>query len=300
MLLFFHNKFKLKFNFVFIYFLFFTKIKLENYKIMKKFSCLFIAVLAIFTSCSKDDLEATEPDAIDSNPNGKVLKKMTVNLNGGAEITTEEYFYNANKLAKITSSDDKNTVFTYTGNLITKKEFYSSGALNTTEIFEYNPSNQLVNFKRVNPSNKTVYRGVYVYNPDGTITATGYKGDLTDQKSQISNRKVFIENAQISKIETYETVNGTPTTETTRYTFDSKSTPFINILGFDKLTYYDSVMSGNAHNIIGSTSTNSTNSKSDNEAFDYAYNKANLPISSSENNAIKTAGGSIIFQYFYE
>lgn len=267
---------------------------------MKKFSCLFIAVLAIFTSCSKDDLEATEPNAIDSNPNGTVLKKMTVNLNGGAEITTEEYFYNANKLAKITSSDDKNTVFTYTGNLITKKEFYSSGALNTTEIFEYNPSNQLVNFKRVNPSNKTVYRGVYVYNPDGTITATGYKGDLTDQKSQISNRKVFIENAQISKIETYETVNGTPTTETTRYTFDSKSTPFINILGFDKLTYYDSVMSGNAHNIIGSTSTNSTNSKSDNEAFDYAYNKANLPISSSENNAIKTAGGSIIFQYFYE
>jgi hypothetical protein len=267
---------------------------------MKKLISLLSITMVLLASCSNDEFDTTEPNVTESNTNGTVLKKTVAIINGGTAVTTGEYIYDGNKLAKIISSDDKYVTYFYTSDLITSREFYNNGILSTKEIFEYNANKQLVNFKRVKPNNTIVYRAVYVYNTDGTITVTGYKGALVDQNSEISKRKVFLENGQASKIETYLNVNGSIATETTHYTFDSKNSPFNDILGFDKLTFYDSSLNGNAHNVTGLNVTSSSNTNSGADAIQYTYNAFDYPVTAKEVDSADKAKNSTVYQYFYE
>lgn len=267
---------------------------------MKKLICLLGITMVTLTSCSNEEFDTSEPNVTESNTNGTVLKKTVAIINGGSPVTTGEYIYNGDKLAKIITSDDKYVTYSYTGDLITSREFYTNAILNTKEIFEYNANNQLVNFKRVKPNNSIVYRAIYGYNTDGTITVTGYKGALTDQNSEISKRKVFVENGQVSKIETYVNVNGSMVTETSRYTFDTKNSPFNDILGFDKLTYYDSALNGNAHNVTGLSISSATNANASSDPIQYTYNAFDYPVTAKEVDPANNGGKSTVFQYFYE
>ena len=70
------------------------------------------------------------------------------------------------------------------------------------------------------------------------------------------------------------------------YSYDSKNSPFKNIVGFDKLAYYDITVNSNFSNVEsvlkGTTEI---------ESVDYTYNGANYPSSANK--------GSLSFMYNY-
>lgn len=268
---------------------------------MKKFSCILGLITAVLiSSCSNDEFDTTTPENqttdVKGNNNGTLLKKTVAIIDGGTTVTTGEYTYNGNKLSRVTT-EDKYVTYTYTGDLITSREFFSNNLLATKEIFEYNANKKLVAFKRVKPNNAVVYNAVYVYNSDNTISVTGYKGALKDAASEIRSRKVFLTAGQISKIETYNKVSGATVTETAVYTFDGKHSPFASITGFDKLTYYDAALSANSNNIMSSVYTASNSSKTDNDQFQYTYNSFNYPTTATE---LTSVGKPTVYQYFYQ
>lgn len=264
---------------------------------MKRLSLILgIMTMGILASCSTDefDTEVTPPDGMENaklNPKGVLLKRTTATTNGGSSVTTSDYVYDGSKLLKVTSSDGTHVIYTYSGNLITERAFYYNNALNTKEIFEYNSAGKLSNYRRVNPSNTVLYRAVYQYNSDGTVTISGYKGSTTTQSAQIVNRKVFVSNGQVNKIENYTVSNGSAVTEILNYSFDTKNSPFKDILGFDKLTYYDTALNGNARNVTGITTSGASLANSGNDVVQYTYNAQNYPVTANK--------GSIVFQYFY-
>ena len=174
---------------------------------------------------------------------------------------------------------------------MTERDFYYNNVLNTKEIFSYNANNQLLSFRRTTPTNTVLYKATYQYNSDATITINGYKGDVISQSTQVVNRKVFLLNGQASRIENYTVVNGTAATEVLNYTFDTKNSPFKDILGFDKLTYYDTALNGNARNVTGISTSGAILANSGNDVVQYTYNPQNYPVSANK--------GSIVFQYYY-
>jgi len=253
--------------------------------------------MGVLASCSTDEFDpevTTTTDATDTaklNPNGTYLKRTIATTNAGGSVTTSDYLYEGSKLAKVTSSDGTYVTYAYTGNYITERDFYYSNVLNTKELFTYNTSGQLINYRRVNPSNTVLYTSVFQYNSDGTITISGYRGSTITQTAQIVNRKVFFVNGQVNKIENYIVSNGAAVTEVLNYTFDTKNSPYKDILGFDKLTYYDMALNGSARNVTGITTVGATLANSGNDVVQYTYNAQNYPVTANR--------GSIVFQYFY-
>lgn len=250
--------------------------------------------MGILASCSTDEFDPEATTATDTaklNVKGVYLKRTVATTNGGANVTTSDYLYEGSKLSKVTASDGTYVAYLYTGNFITERDFYYNNILNTKELFEYNANGQLINYRRVNPSNTVLYTSVYQYNSDGTITISGYRGSSITQTAQIVNRKVFFVNGQVSKIENYTVSNGMATTEVLNYTFDTKNSPYKDILGFDKLTYYDMALNGSARNVTGITTVGATLANSGNDVVQYTYNAQNYPVTANR--------GSIVFQYFY-
>ena len=106
---------------------------------MKKLLYLFSAVALLLTSCSSDD--------DDSSSSGTLLTKIIETYDDGT-IENITYTYNGNKIVKISSDLDlrDETIYTYSGDLITKEEyFFDDGAGDTfEEVTEYeydaNPS----------------------------------------------------------------------------------------------------------------------------------------------------------------
>lgn len=262
---------------------------------MKRLSLILgMMTMGILASCSNDEFDtsnATDAAAAKLNVNGLLLKRIVATTNAGATVNTDDYLYDGSKLLKITSSDGSYVTYAYTGNLITERDFYYNNVLNTKEIFTYNASNQLLNFRRTTPTNTVLYKATYQYNSDGTITINGYKGDVISQSTQLVNRKVFLLNGQASRIENYTVVNGTAATEVLNYTFDTKNSPFKDILGFDKLTYYDTALNGNARNVTGINTSGAILANSGSDVVQYTYNPQNYPVSANK--------GSIVFQYYY-
>lgn len=252
--------------------------------------------MGILASCSTDEFdpdvtttETTEDAKL--NLKGVYVKRIVTTTNAGSTVNTSDYLYSGSKLARINSSDGTHVIYVYTGNLITGRDFYYNNVLNSREIFEYNANNQLLNYRRTNPSDIVLYRAIYQYNSDGTVTVSGYKGSSVSESTKIVNRKVFVVNGQVTKIENYTISNGTAVTEVLNYSFDTKNSPFKDILGFDKLTYYDTALNGSARNVSGITTVGGSLANSGNDIVQYTYNAQNYPVTANK--------GSIVFQYSY-
>ncbi len=214
------------------------------------------------------------------------MQSITATSERGATVVTDQYTYNGSKLVKITSSDGREVVFTYGGDLIIRKDFYVNNVLNSKEFFQYNRQYQLTNYRRENASGTTTYNAIYTNNSDGTVVVKGYSGSSTSPSSQIVNRKVFTAGIRVNKIENYTVQNEYPVTEVLNYSYDSKNSPFKNITGFDKLAYYDITANSNYNN-VQSVSSGTTVV----ESAEYAYNGANYPLSANK--------GSVTFDYVY-
>lgn len=263
---------------------------------MKRLSIVFgMAAIALLASCSNEEFV----DTIDSgsemdgkfNPNGVLVKRIVATTNSGATVSTDNYAYVGSKLSKVSSSDGRQVAYIYTKDLITERDFFTDNVLTSKEVYEYDANSRLISSRRYNASNNVTYKSVFSYNSDGTVSVSGYRGDVVSESARLVNRKVFFTNGKVSRMETYRTVNGSPVTEVHSYSYDTKNSPYKGILGFDKLAYYDIALNGNVNNVTSIAVSGVSAANSVNDDIEYTYNSGNYPVTASR--------GSVTFQYFY-
>ncbi|HSD14888.1 MAG TPA: hypothetical protein VLB74_09595 [Flavobacterium sp.] len=262
---------------------------------MKKLFSLFSVLVLLISSCS-DDGGASSDSGF--NINGTKLKRATANF-GATGNTTQDYYYDGNKLTRMVSSDGSYFKYTYTGELITKIEFFQNNVLEEVNFLEYNNDNELIARKQIRGN--TGYKVVYTYNNDGTISISAYTGDSVNQDTPTDlNKKVFFENGLVSKIESYMFIDGNLETLSTNYTYDSANAPTSLILGYDKLAFYDQGNFQNIHNVTTITYASSVNDVVDVDEMVNVYNTDNFLSKATAVDPRDNNGPSLIFEYFYE
>lgn len=233
---------------------------------MKKLFTLFSALALVFTSCSTE-----------SSSNDPILVTEvteTIEYNGNSQTFTVNFNYNGNKLvSQIYGSDNIN--FTYTGDLITKTEYYHNNEVVQENFYEYNTNDQLIIFKRLEYETGGIYESIYTYtyNTNGTVSylrESGYSPNLNDSSN---GTFYFNTDGLVSQVDTSYG-------EIIVYTYDNKNSPYKNILGVDKLLFEENDANSYIKNIITSVTEYGSNSYSSN--YVYTYNSNNYPTQSIE------------------
>ncbi len=255
---------------------------------MKKIICLLGFSALVFTSCSSGDSSSTttESDVL-------VTKTIETYANDGSTVTTN-YSYNGKKMVKATDSDGYYEKYTYTGDLLTKVEYFSDAdELEETETFTYNTSGKLATYVR---SEWIVDQGVreeFVYNSNGTVSTTTYSGTPTLQTFPLNTSVVYFSGSEVSMTELY---NGSALASMHTYTYDTKNNPFKNVTGFDKIAVIEAESVGLIHNILTDTYSESSNTFTYNNV--YTYNSLNFPLTNADTEGTD-ATTTITTQYFY-
>ncbi|EMY3482255.1 hypothetical protein AAIP36_000463 [Flavobacterium psychrophilum] len=250
---------------------------------MKKIFYTLCALSLLLISCSKDDTTvATAPENTTTN----ILPKKIIE-----ERVTGILTYDGNKLLAVTYPYKK-TVFTYTGDLVTKIISYSNNA--TSQITDYTYDNgklKIIDLNEIDsPStNKTVL----TYNTDGTITyiRTAKNKQTGIETPEHSEKETFLNGNIVKK----EITAGTHNSFIYTYEYDTKNNATKNILGFNKLL--DAEMS-NANNLvkettvqIGSTQTTRTTTNQ------YLYNAQDYPIAQKKYDETNVLKRTTTFEY---
>lgn len=170
----------------------------------------------LFSTCSRDN----EPN---SDKTSLILpKKVTYieNIDDNNAGQDSYLTYNGNKLVSVITSSRWKSIFTYTGDLITKIEDYDTNKLFSTTTYNYTngklASRLIVNIETLHPYSYTTY---YVHNTDGTVSYSSING----------NGKLTFKNGNlVSNIGDYAHIT---------YEYDTKNNPFKNILGIDILVF---------------------------------------------------------------
>lgn len=155
----------------------------------------------------------------------KTVTETTVE-GGKSGSLTYTLTYDGNKLKEIVLSDAYKSIYTYTGEVITKIESFKSGILQVTEVYAYE-GGKLASRITTRESNKSIQEKLtFVYNANGTIMS---------KLSEIIN-KVEV---PYDTTTTYIFANGNLVSteyvdglkEKITSTFDDKKSPFTNITG---------------------------------------------------------------------
>ena len=216
---------------------------------MKKL--LFSALVgAMIISCSRDNdnTNPTTPLTPATNETGILPTKLTSSKTGKAdEVST--FSYNGNKLVKATY-DNKNEIYTYTGDLITSINNPNGGSY----VFNYDSNGNLISEKGES------YNGSIKFN-ENNITYTVNGSTVTAQKisknydytdgtlSSISTSTITYtldaKKRPIKSVEVSEERDSTgnliekTNNNNTTYQYANHHSLIENIVGFDKLTYSD-------------------------------------------------------------
>jgi len=238
-------------------------------------------------SCSSEDSPVIPP----IGSSGTLVKKTIETLPDGEVITTD-YTYNGHKLDKVTYSYGYYDKYTYTGNLITKIEYFDADdVLDTKELFTYNDDNKLISYTKFIYALTDSFREDYVYNVDGTISVSQYYGDLSAQDDLGSTGVIYFTEGEITKIE--RTVFGMGMTHTDLYTYDNKNNAYKNVVGAERITFQSFSADGNNHN----TSHIFYDEDDVNVTISHTYNSNNYPVTET---SVGSDGDTITTQFFYE
>ena len=273
---------------------------------MKKYLYLSAAVVLMLTSCSKDDSTNTTNT---TNAPSTILPKTikhTFPYNSSRNYV-ETITYNGNKIVSIDDGLDKKTVYTYTGNLITKVVTTFASSTNLI-LFEYtyegtNVKSLLVTEHEESWVNKTRYeyyknynvyienyelfsRQTYIINSDGSETG------LRETKYYTFVNGNLAENRKSGYLDCFCDYTFT-------YEHDTKNNPFNRIIGFNKLLncdnphiYYFYGQCVNTNNVVKSTYIDKSG-KPNIITYTYEYNNNNYPIK------LTSSDGDEIIEYTY-
>lgn len=254
---------------------------------MKKIASIIILVL-ILASCSKDN--APNADII--------LLKKRVEKYTNIEFTTI-FSYDGNKLVSASKSDGTKINFTYTGDFITKIEYFNAKNV-VKNTFDYIYTDGKVTLEIINdPSRPTTsFKTTYGYNADGTVSYEFSAINLITN-AYISHQigKYTFENGNLMKNEysiIYEnSPNTAPGFGTIVYEYDTKHNPFSNVLGGGMMTghiYSANNMTRSTKNLKGIIDDSPDMTSS------FSYNSDDFPIL-EERQLIGMVNYTV--QYFY-
>lgn len=245
---------------------------------MKKLLYLLSAVALIFTSCSSDESSSRSTTPI-------LLTKIIDTYEDNSTYTTD-YVYSGTKLVSATDSDDEYQLFTYTGNLITKIEYFlSDDTLDQVDTYTYDSSDRLISFVRVFPTDTDWGdKETYTYNTNGTISVNYYSGDYNSQTTLDQTGVITFLNGEISQIATSDG-------NTDDYTYDNKNNPLKNVLGYDKIYFTDALTDGIIHNVVTMTSSSTGGSYVNTNT----YNTNDFLLTSESVSSVET----ISSEFFY-
>ncbi len=166
------------------------------------------------------------------------------------------------------------SVYIYTGNLITQiKSYNSSNQLTYLEDYTYNNSGQLIQSISYDEGILDV-RKTYIYNQNGTINELEYYNYGQPQETLNSNSTfTLLNNMLVSQI----TISGTNTTSYS-FTYDTKNSPFKNVVGLNFLFYEGT----QEHNLLQTIQSDGVNSPIT-ENYQYIYNSDGYPTSKLPN-----------------
>ena len=236
---------------------------------MKKIFYLLSISMLLLQGCSSDS-------GSNNNTSTAILCK-TIKFNDGGDLIRDEYSYDGNKVSEMNEYYNdvlgSKEIFYYTGDLITQVKGYDENNIyNSLTTITYNNSGQPISI--LNIDNETGswlgYKTNFIYNQNGTITTLDYSGDLNVQNTLESTSNIVVtNNIVVSEI----TISGTYTTSNS-YTYDTKNSPFKNVIGLNNFfnpEYQE-------HNLLQTIQSDGVNSPII-EDFQYIYNSDGYPTS---------------------
>ena len=232
---------------------------------MKKIILMMSFCLLALVSCTSEDSTGN------SDNNGVILLKRLERSNNP---DIDYYKYKGSKLNYISIGDETGQTwrlqFTYSGDLITKTEWFENNQPTGEKHTYAYSNNKLTEVRSYSPGANLESIDYYSYNSDGSVDV-GYE-------------KIFFDsNNNIIKIETYAG-------NVELFEYDNKNNPYKNITGFEKLyLLFDIVISGK-NNL---TRENRPYGKT----YNYTYNSQNYPVSCE---ILRQGQPSIINNYYYE
>jgi hypothetical protein len=239
---------------------------------MKKVFYLLSVIFLMLQSCSSDD------NSGNSNNSGLVLlKKLEYTDNYGPIYFT----YNGTKLNYYSFGEQSGLLkkqFSYSGDLITKAEWFQNGVATGEKDTYFYSNNILSEHRQYSPGAvlERIYK--YVYNLDGTI-------DLTSENSNgdiINFAKLYLDsNGNVIKSESSSDIFSL-------FEYDNKNNPYNNITGFSKL-YLTSPNYG-TNNLTKKTRSNNIYSKN------YQYNSQNYPTTCE---ILEPGQSPVVCTYYY-
>jgi hypothetical protein len=217
---------------------------------MKKLLYLFSASLLVLASCSKDD--NTDDVASETLLPKKIIETTVEEGKPGSYTYT--ITYDGNKLKDIAVSDASRTVYTYTGDVITKVELFHSSVLKSTDVYAYENGKLISKITTPAVNGTTQQKLTFVYNANGTVNAN--ESEIIN-KVEIKYDTTTLYTFLNGNIASSEYINGER--EKISSTYDDKKSPFYNITGLKLLLDLDNELdfdfySGN--NTLNSTTVN--------------------------------------------
>lgn len=271
---------------------------------MKKILCFFGALtFVLISSCSNDDdkYDDDKNDSESSSTDLVLVKKISSIINNGASTSTYNttFTYDGNKLKAVTYSDQGSDVYTYTGDLLTKLEYFkvNNSIGENTNIFIYDTNSNSIS-ETVTGNDDHLLKIVYTRNTDGTTSYIRYSGDKTSQTSKVDSGKIFFSNNEVSKVEMY---NGDDILyKMTTYTYDDKKNPIGNIKGYDKIGFVlFSGFYGISHNMLTQDEFYPNNpSQNTTRTYKYSYDEKGYPTALTIATAIVGYTESITYLIF--
>lgn len=273
---------------------------------MKKTIAIALVALGLqlsLNSCSKDEESTPEP-----TPTPALVLPKKIIFTEGSSTTNSIITYNGNKIVEINltftgeESGTSKSVYTYTGDLITKVTEYDNGVLSGQTDYTYE-NNKLKSYVLIEGGGQYKSKGVYIYNPDGTITKESYSIDIATGVETKNNDNTILTFANGNLVKEVNIQNQVEYTykNTRTYEYDGKSSFFKNILGFNKLIDDESLSQTN--NITKKTVLQESTYQGQAQepttyiiAYEYLYDSNGYPVKQTYNksNLINTV------QFFYE
>jgi hypothetical protein len=263
---------------------------------MKKI-ILTLAALFVLNSCSKDSAETT---ASPETPISTILPKKIEKEN-----VTYNYEYDGNKIKSYKDANNTQLFqYTYTGDQITK--FSRIQNPNDLQGYEYNFTYQTINANLLSSYKYTFYTKTYTTIFNSTYGNNNINTDLINQNNSTgeyfpydvdllsppfytidNNLQIIKQVTKRKNIPEFTITSNDIVTITTTYEYDSNDNhknPFANVIGMNKLSFYDPVLSAkyNIRNITTTYSTfsaigNVTPDVTKNVRYNYVYNNDGYP-----------------------
>ena len=209
----------------------------------KKLFCFLVTSLLVLTSCSNDDNNGTiEPV--------KVITPKSITYQGenGENIDVNTLIYNGNKIVSascLAYGRIMKTVFTYTGNLITKTEGFTDDQLFSTTLYTYDNGKlkEESYFLPTQLEDAFYYKKVYTHNSDNTISYKVYRYENPAEPEDGTHTLTFTNGNLVKSKTEYSDLN--PYYKYVyEYKYDNKNNPLKNILGLDLILLEGGIVSG--------------------------------------------------------